>query len=126
MPRVTFFDISADDPERAIRFYRNVFGWKIIKRWDGPRGYWLVRTGESKEPGIDGGIGKRADPTQQVTNFVSVPSVNEFAVRIINEGGRILQPKTVIEGVGYVMSCEDTERNIFAIIEYEEHATKFV
>lgn len=35
MPRVVFFDVAADDPERAIGFYRDVFGWKIEK-WPGP------------------------------------------------------------------------------------------
>ncbi len=29
MPRVVHFEIPADDPERAIEFYRQVFGWKI-------------------------------------------------------------------------------------------------
>ncbi len=31
MPRVVHFEIHADDPERAVRFYKKVFGWKIEK-----------------------------------------------------------------------------------------------
>ncbi|MGZ7136310.1 MAG: VOC family protein, partial [Methanobacterium sp.] len=38
MPRVVHFEIPADDPERAIEFYKNVFGWKIDK-WEGPFDY---------------------------------------------------------------------------------------
>ena len=60
MPRVTHFEIPADDPERAADFYRKVFGWEI-KKWDGPVDYWLVTTGSADEPGIDGGIAK-AEP----------------------------------------------------------------
>ncbi len=29
MPRVIHFEISANQPERAIKFYNSVFGWKI-------------------------------------------------------------------------------------------------
>jgi len=35
MPRVIHFDLPADDPERAIRFYETVFGWQI-RKWEGP------------------------------------------------------------------------------------------
>ena len=44
MPRVVHFEVSADDPERAASFYRDVFGWNFHK-WDGPEPYWLVTTG---------------------------------------------------------------------------------
>ena len=29
MPRVVHFEIHADDPERAINFYKSVFGWEF-------------------------------------------------------------------------------------------------
>jgi predicted enzyme related to lactoylglutathione lyase len=29
MPKVIWFEIPADDPGRAIKFYEDVFGWKI-------------------------------------------------------------------------------------------------
>ncbi|HPT75026.1 MAG TPA: VOC family protein, partial [Methanomassiliicoccaceae archaeon] len=55
MPRVIHFEIPAEDPERAVEFYKKVFGWKIDK-WEGPIDYWLVMTGENDEPGINGAI----------------------------------------------------------------------
>jgi predicted enzyme related to lactoylglutathione lyase len=36
MNRVIHFDIYADDPERAVKFYGKVFGWEASK-WGGPR-----------------------------------------------------------------------------------------
>ena len=59
MPRVVHFEIAADDPDRATRFYQDVFGWQSSK-WEGPEEYWLVMTGSPSEPGIDGGIGRRS------------------------------------------------------------------
>src|SRR3972149_5570591 len=58
MPRVIHFEIAADDPERAVAFYRKVFGWEIQK-WEGPMEYWVITTGPKEEPGIDGGLGRR-------------------------------------------------------------------
>jgi len=52
MPRISHFDIPADDPVRAQKFYADVFDWKFNK-WDGPMDYWMVKTGDS-EPGING------------------------------------------------------------------------
>ena len=39
MPRITHFDIPADDPARAQKFYKKVFDWKFEK-WDGPMDYY--------------------------------------------------------------------------------------
>lgn len=40
---IVHFEIPADDPERAARFYRELFGWDVGK-WDGTAGggieYW--------------------------------------------------------------------------------------
>lgn len=45
MPRVIHFEITADEPERALKFYEEVFGWKT-QRWSGgEQTYWLKNTG---------------------------------------------------------------------------------
>ncbi len=55
MPKVVHFEIPADNPQRAVKFYQKVFNWKIEK-WQGPMDYWFVTTGEDKELGINGAI----------------------------------------------------------------------
>jgi Bleomycin resistance protein-like N-terminal len=57
MPSVVHFEIAVDDPERAIKFYSTVFGWKIQK-WD-QFDYWLASTKHEGEVGIDGALMKR-------------------------------------------------------------------
>ena len=47
MSRVVHFEISADQPDRAIRFYENTFGWQFTK-WDVPMPYWLVTASRLK------------------------------------------------------------------------------
>lgn len=119
MPRMIHFDVSADDPERAIRFYEDVFGWKI-ERWEGPLEYWQITTGSPDEPGIDGGLARRDAPWQTITPIFGVSSADEFAEKIEAAGGTIVQPKTAITGIGHLVSFKDTEGNVMAVLEADE------
>ena len=115
MPRVIHFELPADEPERAVRFYEMVFGWKISK-WDGPMDYWLVMTGEEGAPGIDGAISPR-DAGATVTYVIDVPSADEYVGKVLSAGGTVVLPKHEVPGVGYLAYCTDTEGNIFGIMQ---------
>ncbi len=118
MKRVVHFELAADNPDRAVKFYQDVFGWKIEK-WEGPVDYWLVTTGEENEPGINGAIKHRADQKQMTVNTIEVPSIDEFLEKIAKAEGKVIMPKTEIPGIGFHAYCEDTEGNILGIIESE-------
>ena len=126
MPRVIHFEIVADNPERAMKFYKEVFGWEFNK-WDGPQDYWLVKTGEDSQPGINGGLTPKTNQGSgntggRITNSIDVPSIDEFSDKISMEGGKVLSPKMPIPGVGYLAICEDTEGISFGIIQYDRNA----
>jgi predicted enzyme related to lactoylglutathione lyase len=126
MPRVIHFEIVADNPERAMKFYKEVFGWEFNK-WDGPQDYWLVKTGEDSQPGINGGLTPKTNQGSgntggRITNSIDVPSIDEFSNKISMEGGKVLSPKMLIPGVGYLAICEDTEGISFGIIQYDRNA----
>ncbi|MDD5693487.1 MAG: VOC family protein [Patescibacteria group bacterium] len=118
--RIVHFEIPADDPERAKDFYEKVFGWKIEK-WDGPMDYWLVNTGE-KDPGINGGLTRRADPVTITTNTVGVENLDNKLNEVTGAGGEIVMPRSVIPNMGYLAYCKDTEGNIFGLMESDESA----
>jgi len=120
MPRVSHFDIPVDDPKRAQKFYKEVFGWKF-KKWDGPMDYWMAKTG-TKEPGIDGGMSKRMPGQIGMTNTIDVPSIEKFSKKIMENGGQLIIPKMAIQKVGWFAQCMDTEGNMFGIIEMDEKA----
>jgi predicted enzyme related to lactoylglutathione lyase len=121
MNRVEHFDLYADDPERAGKFYADVFGW-AIQKWDGPMDYWMVSTGPSDQPGIDGGISQRQDPGDRTINTIGVRSVDDLTEKITAAGGRILAPKMAIPGMGWFALCMDTEGNKFGIMEEDANA----
>jgi predicted enzyme related to lactoylglutathione lyase len=125
MPRVVHFELVADNPERAMKFYKQVFGWEFSK-WDGPQDYWYVKTGEDNQPGINGGLASKSShdskPGGRVANSIDVPSVDEFTKKISAEGGKILSPKMPIPGIGYLAICQDTEGISFGIIQRDSNA----
>jgi predicted enzyme related to lactoylglutathione lyase len=121
MPRVVHFEVSADDPERAVAFYKDVFGWEVHK-WDGPEAYWLIKTGPDGQPGINGGLFVRKGPMTGHVNTVDVPSVDEFAAKIEAHGGTIVLPKMAIPGIGWLSYAKDTEGSIFGIMQPDPSA----
>lgn len=118
MPRFVHIDIAADDPQRAADFFSKVFGWSVQKL-EGPIPYWLLSTSHPSEGGlaIGAGVAYREELWQSVTPTIGVPSADEYADKITAAGGAIVRPKTLIAGIGYLVTFRDTEGNVFAILE---------
>jgi predicted enzyme related to lactoylglutathione lyase len=126
MPRVIHFEIHAEDPDRAIRFYQGLFGWEFTK-WTGPMDYWLIKTGPDSQPGINGGMVRRQGTIdgQAVIAYVctiDVSSVDELLQAIPARGGSIALPKMPIPGIGWLAYAKDTEGNIFGIMQADPAA----
>lgn len=120
MPRVIHFEIPVDKIERAVKFYTDVFGWNIQK-W-GSEDYWLIKTGEKQQPGIDGAIMKRTASTTSTVNTIEVPSLDEYLTKVTKNGGKVLTSRSTIPGVGYFAYCQDTEGNTFGVLQGDESA----
>lgn len=116
MSRVIHFEIPAAEPERAVKFYGKVFGWKFDK-WNGPMEYWMVNTGADGKPGINGGMLRKPGPVAVTTNTIDVESVDKAIDDIVKAGGKLAMPKSPIPGVGYFAYCEDTEGNVFGVMQ---------
>ena len=121
MSRVIHFEIPVDDAQRAVNFYKKVFGWKIEK-WPGPMEYWLVNTGAEGTPGINGGLLKKQAPTTATTNTIGVESVDAAVTAVQNAGGKLIMSKTPIPTVGYFAYCQDTEGNLFGVMQPDASA----
>ncbi len=121
MPRPVHFEIPADDPARAVRFYEKVFGWSF-QRWDGPMEYWMVRTGEAGTPGIDGGLMRRAHPGASTVNVLDVTSVDQTTKAVEAAGGTVTVPRMAVPGVGWVAYYLDPEKNVFGVMQADPSA----
>ena len=121
MSRVIHFEIPAEDPERAAAFYQKAFGWNIEK-WPGPMDYWMVNTGADTCPGINGGLLKKSTQVAGTTNTIGVESVDKAVESVKAAGGKLMMPKTAIPTVGYFAYLEDTEGNLFGVMQSDKNA----
>jgi len=94
---IVWFEIPADNPQRAREFYGNLFGWKI-NPFPGAADYLHIDTAG-------------ADAT-----------VTGFCKKIEKLGGKICMARTAVPQMGYFAICEDTEGNTFGIWESDENA----
>lgn len=128
MPRVIHFEIHCDDTDRAIKFYRELFGWKI-DHFGGPSDYWLINTGPEGEPGINGGLMKRRTPPAEhgaaVNAYictVDVKDVDDTIAKAKKLGGSLAMEKFAVPGVGWLGYLKDTEGNLVGAMQSDPNA----
>jgi predicted enzyme related to lactoylglutathione lyase len=125
MSRVIHFEIHAENPQRAVDFYTALFGWQFT-RW-GEEAYWLIKTGEPTEPGIDGGLAPRRggiDGTAVIA-YVCTVDVKDLAATLEHAtslGAEIVLPTMPIPGIGWLAYAKDTEGNIFGMMQPDPNA----
>jgi predicted enzyme related to lactoylglutathione lyase len=127
MPRVIHFEIHADEPDRAIRFYNDLLGWEFTS-WNGPFPYWTVVTGPDGTPGINGGLLKRQHPISGNDGViayvctVNVDDLDKSFARGLELGGTVALPKMPIPGIGWLAYLKDTEGNVFGLMQADPSA----
>jgi predicted enzyme related to lactoylglutathione lyase len=130
MSRVVHFEIQAENPERAVNFYRDVFGW-VVEDWSDFAGvpYFGVKTGESDAMGIDGAIMKRPGANPEVGGMVAgavitvgIEDFDRTAQSILEAGGSIALPKYALPGMAWQGYFHDTENNVFGIHQPDANA----
>ena len=125
--RLTWFEIQAEEPARAMRFYGGLFGWSFDSFGDD---YWLIRTGDPAQPGIDGGLLPRrgpsppeGQPVNAYTCVVSVADVDDAVAKIPALGGAIVVAKFAVPSVGWLAYARDPEGNLFGVMTMDERAS---
>jgi len=130
-----YFEIQADEPQRAIQFYSTVFGWTFTEVPGLPVPYWLIRTVTDRpgehEPLVEGQGGllqrpAKTPPPQCGTNAFccsfEVKDFDETAQRIVQLGGIVALPKFPVPGKCWQGYFLDTEGNVFGTFEVDERA----
>jgi predicted enzyme related to lactoylglutathione lyase len=124
--KVLHFDIFADDPKRAERFYSEALGWKFEK-WDGPMEYWMITAGSESEKGINGGMSKREGEWAKKGASIGAVTIGtddlDVALeKIKNAGGKVVMEKAAIAGVGWMANFKDPEGNVLGIMQEDPDA----
>ncbi len=117
---VCHFAIHADDVARAKVFYHRVFGWQF-EEW-GPPDFYLIKTGQTNDPGILGALQKRTQPLGAGFNgyecSISVEDVRKMEAEIVKHGGNVVMKPMEIPTVGVLIKFVDTEGNLACAIQY--------
>ncbi len=124
MNNVSYFEMQADNPQRAAKFYTHVFGWKFTKDNNIPVDYWRIEGG-----GPFGGLLERpakAPPPEHGTNAyvcsMQVENFDETAEKLLKAGGTVALPKFAVVGKCWQGYFLDTEGNTFGLFQVDENA----
>jgi hypothetical protein len=123
MDSVVHFEIPADNPARASKFYGDAFGWSFMK-WDGPMPYWMVGTTESDQTGrpkkagaINGGMGKREGPLKSIVVTISVADIEKALQKVEKAGGKTVAKKQAVGDMGFTAYFKDSEGNVVGLFQ---------
>ena len=121
---IVHFEIPANDVEKLRKFYAELFGWKIEKMpGRGLIEYWAIGTVPVDEkmtplrPGVNGGLYKKERPENKPVNYISVESIDQYMEKVKALGGKIVQSKQEIPGVGWIALALDPEGNQVAMLQ---------
>ena len=120
MDSVVHFEIPADNPKRASKFYAETFGWSV-RQWE-KMPYWTASTAEGDENGapknpgaINGGIGPRDGPLGSVVVTIGVDDIDSALKRVEKGGGKTVRKKEAIGEMGFTAYFKDSEGNVIGL-----------
>lgn len=115
---VVYFEIPVNNIERAITFYKNVFGF-YFEYTNIDHNEMALFPFSEKTGGISGALAKGEiyKPTNDgVLIYFGTDNIDETLKRAVDNGARILYPKTN-NGIGFVAEFEDSEGNRIALYQ---------
>lgn len=119
-----YFEIHADDCDRAQKFYGGLFGWSFTP-FPAAIEYYRITT---EANAMQGGLLKRPGqvaPFQHPSSFVVtllVDSVDDTMQKALAAGAITAMDKFAVPGVGWSAYLIDTEKNIFGIFRPDPDA----
>ena len=125
MDKVVHFEIPVDDMGRAKKFYKSIFGWKLVDfPMQGGMVYTMATTVEvdkkqmPKEKGaINGGLMRRSAKISAPVLAINVSSVDRSIKKVEAAGGMVVEPKIEIPNMGYYAYVKDCEGNVIGLWE---------
>ena len=126
MPNIVYFEIPANNVDRAKHFYHALLGWKIEptkvpmdQAAAAAMQYHDISTGEAQEGTLTmGGLYKR-QMSELIINHVAVEDIDRVLGKVEQLGGKITMPKMEIKSVGLNAIIQDTEGNSIGLIQPE-------
>ena len=113
--KLVHFEVAAKDTNRALEFYKNMFGWEFQAFEGGPE-YHMTRLEETM-----GGAVTPGDPGA-IRVYFDVDDINAGAAKLKELGGKADDPMPV-PGMGWFATGEDTEGNPIGLWQTDPNAS---
>jgi predicted enzyme related to lactoylglutathione lyase len=119
MGRILNFHLPAADVERAVAFYRDVFGWKFTSLSDGGVPYFHA---SAEGIGVEAAITARTSIVAHPVPTIEVDDIDNTLARLAITGG---QQGAVndIPGIGRFAYARDSEGNTIALLQRDVSST---
>jgi uncharacterized protein len=115
--RLVYFELPAQDTNRAQKFYEDLFGWKF-QTWEGPVDYRMTEAGG--DPG--GALFESESGADGPRIYFDTDDVDGTAARIRELGGEAGE-KQPVPGMGWYAQCKDSEGNTISLWQTDESAS---
>jgi predicted enzyme related to lactoylglutathione lyase len=110
-------DLSTPDPERASKFYAELFGWSMIKDEKDSSGYIHIKNGENFIGGIPPAAHRNPNAPPHWLIYFQVASPENATAKATQLGGKILMPARQMENVGTWSIVADSQGAVFALFK---------
>jgi uncharacterized protein len=109
-----YFEIPGDDLDALTEFYTRVMRWTIGPRAEQREDYRTIETSTDKNA-VGGGLFKKATPDQAIINYFKVDNVAGAIELVESNGGKVVEKRSAIPGMGFFALCADPEGHIFGL-----------
>lgn len=116
--------LNTDDPEAAVRFYSELFGWSVREVAGQPHPYWAIENAGSMNGGVmdllPGGLARA-----HWLVYFATADLDDAAETIAREGGQVVVPAMAIQS-GRILVARDPQGARFALLEGEVQQDRMV
>ena len=117
-----WIDTSQPDPEAAVRFYSELFGWEFEDVMPpGSEGKYFIARIRGGDVAAVGSIPEGAPQVATWNTYVWVDSADETAARVRDAGGNVLMEPFDIMDAGRMAVFADPEGAVFMVWQAKEH-----
>jgi predicted enzyme related to lactoylglutathione lyase len=117
-----WIDTSQPDPEAAVDFYRDLFGWEFedVMPPDSPGKYFIARIRGGDVAAV-GSIPEGAPPMAMWNSYVWVDSADDTAAKVKDAGGNVVMEPFDVMDAGRMAVCMDPEGAAFCLWQAKQH-----
>jgi predicted enzyme related to lactoylglutathione lyase len=117
-----WIDTTQPDPEAAVAFYGDLFGWKFenVMPADSPGKYFIARIGGGDVAAV-GSSPEGAPPMATWNTYVWVKDADETAAKVRAAGGNVLSEPFDVSDAGRMAVFADPAGAVFCVWQAKQH-----